>query len=53
MGRSLADLSSVTTVGLDLAKHVVQVHGSARAWGTTCLRKPHSLCQAIAGVAEV
>src|SRR6202789_2043876 len=26
MGRSITDLSSVTTVGLDLAKHVFQVH---------------------------
>ena len=26
MGKSIADLSSVTTVGLDLAKHVFQVH---------------------------
>ena len=27
MGRSITDLSPVTTVGLDLAKHVFQVHG--------------------------
>jgi transposase len=27
MGKSNIDLSSVTTVGLDLAKHVFQVHG--------------------------
>jgi transposase len=27
MGKSIIDLSSVTTVGLDLAKHVLQVHG--------------------------
>jgi len=27
MGKSIADLSAVTTVGLDLAKHVFQVHG--------------------------
>jgi hypothetical protein len=27
MGKSITDLSSVTTVGLDLAKHVFQVHG--------------------------
>lgn len=27
MGKSIIDLSSVTTVGLDLAKHVFQVHG--------------------------
>jgi len=27
MGKSITDLSAVTTVGLDLAKHVFQVHG--------------------------
>ena len=27
MGKSITDLSSVTTVGLDLAEHVFQVHG--------------------------
>jgi hypothetical protein len=27
MGKSITDLSSVVTVGLDLAKHVFQVHG--------------------------
>ena len=27
MGKFITDLSSVTTVGLDLAKHVFQVHG--------------------------
>ena len=27
MGKSITDLSSVTIVGLDLAKHVFQVHG--------------------------
>src|ERR1022692_3986583 len=27
MGKSITDLSSVTTVGLDLAKHAFQVHG--------------------------
>jgi hypothetical protein len=26
MGKSITDLSSVTTVGVDLAKHVFQVH---------------------------
>jgi transposase len=26
MGKSIIDFSSVTTVGLDLAKHVFQVH---------------------------
>ena len=29
MGKSITDLSSVTTVGLDLAKHVFQVHGTS------------------------
>src|SRR5258708_12594099 len=27
MGKSITDLTSVTTIGLDLAKHVFQVHG--------------------------
>ena len=27
VGKSIINLSSVTTVGLDLAKHVFQVHG--------------------------
>jgi transposase len=27
MGKSITDCSSITTVGLDLAKHVFQVHG--------------------------
>jgi transposase len=27
MGKPITDLSSVTTVGLDLAKHVFHVHG--------------------------
>jgi transposase len=27
MGKSIADLSAVATVGLDLAKHVFQIHG--------------------------
>jgi transposase len=27
MGKSIPDLCSVTTVGIDLAKHVFQVHG--------------------------
>jgi hypothetical protein len=26
-GKSITDLSAVTTVGLDLAKHVFQIHG--------------------------
>ena len=33
MGKSITDLSSVATVGLDLAKHVFQVHGvDASGW---------------------
>jgi hypothetical protein len=28
MGKPIADLSSVATVGLDLAKHVIQVHNA-------------------------
>ena len=27
MGKPITDLSSVTTVGLDLAKHIFQIHG--------------------------
>jgi transposase len=27
MGKFITDLSAVTTVGLDLAKHVFQIHG--------------------------
>jgi transposase len=27
MGKSITDSSTVTTIGLDLAKHVFQVHG--------------------------
>jgi transposase len=27
MGKSITDLSAVTPVGLDLAKHVFQIHG--------------------------
>jgi transposase len=27
MGKSITDLSAVTTVGLDLAKHVFQIRG--------------------------
>ena len=27
MGKPITDLSSVTTIGLDLAKHVFQIHG--------------------------
>jgi hypothetical protein len=32
MGKFITDLSSVTTVGLDLAKHVFQVHGVDASW---------------------
>lgn len=42
MGKSITDLSSVTTVGLDLAKHVFQVHGvdaSGRVIVTKALRR--------------
>jgi transposase len=38
MGRSIANLSSVTTVGLDLAKHVFQVH-SVDASGSVVFAK--------------
>ena len=39
MGKSITDLSSVTTVGLDLAKHVFQVH-SVDASGRVVVAKP-------------
>jgi len=42
MGKSIPDLSSVTTVGLDLAKHVFQVHGvdaSGRVVVTKAIRR--------------
>ena len=42
MGKSITDLSSVTTVGLDLAKHVFQVHGvdaSGRVVVTKAIRR--------------
>ena len=39
MGKSITDLSSVTTVGLDLAKHVFQVHG-VDALGRVVVAKP-------------
>jgi hypothetical protein len=45
MGKSITDLSSVTTVGLDLAKHVFQVHGvdaSGRVIVAKALRTPES-----------
>ena len=39
MGKLITDLSSVTTVGLDLAKHVFQVHG-VDALGRIVVAKP-------------
>jgi transposase len=42
MGKSIPDLCSVTTVGLDLAKHVFQVHGvdaSGRVVVTKAMRR--------------
>ena len=39
MGKSIIDLSSVTAVGLDLAKHVFQVHG-VDALGHVVVAKP-------------
>jgi len=42
MEKSITDLSSVTTVGLDLAKHVFQVHGvdaSGRVVVTKAIRR--------------
>ena len=42
MGKSSTDLSAVTTVGLDLAKHVFQVHrvdASGRAVVTKAMRR--------------
>ena len=39
MGKSIINLSSVTTVGLDLAKHVFQVHG-VDALGCVVVAKP-------------
>ena len=42
MGKLITDLSSVTTVGLDLAKHVFQVHGvdtSGRVVITKAMRR--------------
>ena len=38
MGKSITNLSSVTTVGLDLAKHVFQVH-SVDALGRVVVAK--------------
>jgi transposase len=42
MGKSITDLSAVTTVGLDLAKHIFQVHGvdaSGRVVVTKAVRR--------------
>ena len=39
MGKSITNLSSVTTVGLDLAKHVFQVH-CVDASGRVVVAKP-------------
>ena len=51
MGKSITDLSSVTTVGLDLAKHVFQVRGvdaSGRVVVAKAIRrKGRRLCQTI------
>ena len=50
-------MSEITTIGLDLAKHVFQVHG-IDAQGTTVLRKrlrlqPHStLCGRVGSVCD-
>ena len=46
MGKSITDLSSVTTVGLDLAKHVFQVHcvdASGRVVVAKAIRRKHLL----------
>ena len=46
MGKSITDLSSVTTVGLDLAKHVFQIHcvdGSGRVVTAKAIRRKHLL----------
>jgi transposase len=46
VGKSITDLSSVTTVGLDLAKHVFQVHcvdGSGRVVVAKAIRRKHLL----------
>jgi transposase len=39
VGKSIINLSSVTTVGFDLAKHVFQVHG-VDALGRVVVAKP-------------
>jgi transposase len=44
MGKFITDLSSVTTVGLDLAKHVFQVHcvdASGRVVVAKAIRRKH------------
>jgi hypothetical protein len=38
MGKPIPGLSYVTTVGLELAKHVFQVHGSAPSIATSMRR---------------
>ena len=46
MGKLIPDLSSVTTVGLDLAKHVFQVHcvdASGRVVVAKAIRRKHLL----------
>ena len=46
MGKLITDLSSVTTVGLDLAKHVFQVHcvdASGRVVVAKAIRRKHLL----------
>jgi transposase len=46
LGKSITDLSSITTVGLDLAKHVFQVHGvdgSGRVVVAKAIRRKHLL----------
>jgi transposase len=45
MRKSITDLSSVTIVGLDLAKHVFQVHG-VDASGRVVVAKAISDCSA-------
>ena len=46
MGKSISDFSSVTTVGLDPAKHVFQIHG-IDASGARCGRQSDEAQQAI------
>jgi hypothetical protein len=44
MGKPITDLSSVTTVGLDLAKHVIQVHGVDLGAGNRFRGAPAQRC---------